>query len=287
MEIRLSAFADEIDNDLEVQINVLKKNGIRLIELRSIDKIGVLDFTESQAEAYAKTIRENDMAVWSIGSPLGKVDINVDFNEYEKKIRHLFDIAKIFQCEKVRIFSFYNAYNDKEKVFEYLNKMVRIAKEYNIKLYHENEKNIFGDVLSRVLDIKNSVKDIRLIYDPANFIQSKEKPDDTINSLMEITDYFHIKDVIAESNEIVPAGYGDAKIFEIVSKINKDTTLTLEPHLKSFDAFKKIDDTELKTSFSFSDNKESFNFACQSLKKILKKANYVTKKNDFEEIFVK
>lgn len=272
--IKLCAFSDEAGSDIYTQINALKRNNIKLVELRSIDNKNVSDFTIEEAKEYYRIFKENDISVWSIGSPLGKVDIKVDFNEYEKKIRHTFEISKIFNCKNIRMFSFFNAYNEEKLVFNYLNRMVNIAKEYDVYLFHENEKDIYGDISERIIKIMNNVKDLKYIYDPANFIQCNEDSKKTIDLFFDKTSYFHIKDVIKETQELVPSGYGDGNIKEILSRINKDMVLTIEPHLSVFDAFKKIDNSELKTKYQYSSSLEAFDVACSSLKKILKELNY-------------
>lgn len=272
--IKLCAFSDEAGSDIYTQINALKRNNIKLVELRSIDNKNVSDFTIEEAKEYYRIFKENDISVWSIGSPLGKVDIKIDFNEYEKKIRHTFEISKIFNCKNIRMFSFFNAYNEEKLVFNYLNRMVNIAKEYDVSLFHENEKDIYGDISSRIIKIMNNVKDLKYIYDPANFIQCNEDSSKTIDLFFDKTSYFHIKDVIKETQELVPSGYGDGNIKEILSRINKDMVLTIEPHLSVFDAFKKIDNSELKTKYQYSSSLEAFDVACSSLKKLLKELNY-------------
>ena len=272
--IKLCAFSDEAGSDIYTQINALKRNNIKLVELRSIDNKNVSDFTIEEAKEYYRIFKENDISVWSIGSPLGKVDIKIDFNEYEKKIRHTFEISKIFNCKNIRMFSFFNAYNEEKLVFNYLNRMVNIAKEYDVNLCHENEKDIYGDISERIIDIMNNVEGLRYIYDPANFIQCNEDSKKTIDLFFDKTSYFHIKDVIKETQELVPSGYGDGNIKEILSRINKDMVLTIEPHLSVFDAFKKIDNSELKTKYQYSSSLEAFDVACSSLKKLLKELNY-------------
>lgn len=272
--IKLCAFSDEAGSDIYTQINALKRNNIKLVELRSIDNKNVSDFTIEEAKEYYRIFKENDIEVWSIGSPLGKVDINVDFNEYEKKIRHTFEISKIFNCKNIRMFSFFNAYNDEELVFNYLNRMVNIAKEYDIYLFHENEKDIYGDISSRIIKIMNNVKDLKYIYDPANFIQCNEDSKKTIDLFFDKTFYFHIKDVIKETQELVPSGYGDGNIKEILKRINKDMVLTIEPHLRVFDAYKSIDNSELKTRFEYKSSNEAFDVACKSIKDLLSELNY-------------
>ncbi len=267
--ITLAAFADEAGQSLSEQIDALKRNNIKLIELRSIDGKNVLDFSFEEALKYQEEFKKNGLQVFSIGSPIGKVDIDCDFNLYKEKVIKACRLAKIFETKKIRIFSFFKAYEKKELVFFYLNEMVKIAKEFEVELYHENEKDIFGDTLIRVKEIMDNVHGLRFVYDPANYLQVNQDSNQTIKELMYKTDYFHIKDVIASTGELVPAGYGDGQISKIISSIKDDKTLTVEPHLAIFAGYNQIDNTELKNKFMFKNNQEAFDAAVRVLKEIL------------------
>lgn len=282
--IKLCAFADEYDKKLDEQIKGLVSNDIRLIELRNIDGKNVADITDEEGLRCYEKLKEAGVGVWSLGSPLGKVDIDCDFDDYkEKKVRRLCRIAQLVHTDKIRVFSFFNAYEKREKVLAYLNETVKIASEYGVTLYHENEKEIYGDTLCRVLDIYDNVKGIKLVYDPANFIQCGQNSTDTINALFDKTAYFHVKDVIAKTQQIVPAGMGDGNIKEIVRRINpeNDTVLTVEPHLAIFDGYASIDSTEMKNKYAFNNNRDAFNAAVSAIKAVLKEAGYRETANGF------
>jgi sugar phosphate isomerase/epimerase len=272
--IRLCAFSDEAGSSLEEQIFALKRNNISLMELRSIDKKNVADFSIEEAMAYQKKLEENNISVWSIGSPIGKVNINVDFEEYLKKVAHVCELAKVFKTDKIRMFSFFHAYEDEEKVYEYLRKMVEVATSYGVNLYHENEKDIFGDTAERVQKIMNNVNGLKYIYDPANYLQCDQKAELTLELFHSKTDYFHIKDVISSTGQLVPAGYGDGMILDLLKMIKDDKTLTLEPHLTVFDAYKAIDNTEMKHKFTYTSANEAFDAAVSALKALLIQAGY-------------
>ena len=139
---------------------------------------------------------------------------------------------------------------------------------------HENEKGIYGDVADRCVDVLDNVKDLKCVYDPANFIQCDEKADKTLALLHHRAIYFHIKDVIEATQQIVPAGYGDGKIDKLIADISDDKVLTLEPHLSAFVGYKNIDDTEMKHKFSFADSREAFDAAVKATKDILIKTGY-------------
>ena len=282
--IKLCAFADESASSIEGQIEALKRNNIDYLELRSVDGKNVSKLTDEEALAIYDKLNASDVKVWSIGSPLGKVDIECDFEEYKNTARRICKIAKIFHTDKIRMFSFFHAYEKSEKVHKYLKEFTDIAKEENVTMYHENEKDIYGDVLKRVVEILDRNPELHSVYDPANYIQTGEYADDTLNALVDRTDYFHIKDVIRSTGELVSAGYGDGKIDKLIEMIGKrDVVLSVEPHLAIFKGFAQIDKTEMKNKFTFSSNEEAFDTAVNSLKKVLNEAGY----KEENKVFVK
>ena len=272
--IRLSAFSDEAGSSIQEQIEAMKRNGISLTELRSIDGKNVSTFTIEEAESYQKEFERNGISVWSIGSPLGKTDIDTDFEEYSKLVEHVCQLAKIFKTDKIRMFSFFNTEGKEKKVFDNLRKMVEIGKKYGVYMYHENEKDIYGDIAQRVLNIMQNVDGLKYIYDPANYLQCGEPADKTLALFHKTTDYFHIKDVISATGALVPAGCGDGNIAKLLDMISDDKVLTLEPHLALFDAYKSIDNTEMKHQYIYAGPNEAFDAAVTALKKVLNEVGY-------------
>ncbi len=269
MSINLCAFADEASPSLDGQIAALKRNGISYVELRSVDGVNVKDLTAEQARQISDRLQAEGIFVWALGSPLGKVSIDIDFDEYAKTVEHLCALANIFCTDKLRVFSFFDAYEKREKVIEYLSKMIRIAASYGVKLYHENEKDVYGDTLARVLDLQANVPELKFVYDPANFLQVGESADRTLDALIDGSDYFHIKDVVAATGELVPAGEGDGKIAELIARLDRDVTFTIEPHLAVFDGYSMIDGTQMKHKFHFESSDQAFDCAVNAIKKLI------------------
>jgi len=272
--IKLCAFADEASVSLDGQIEALKKNGIGYIELRGVDGTNVSKLTEEEAVVYAKRLADAGIKVWSIGSPIGKVKLSDDIEEHMEKLRHVCRLARIFGTDKIRMFSFYEAYEDEARVYELLSKMVAIAREEGVGLYHENEKAIYGDTLERILKIMENVEGLHYVYDPANFLEVGEEAEKTLDALHSKTNYFHIKDVIAETHQLVPAGYGDGRIGELVDRIKDDKVISIEPHLKVFEGYSEFDATEMNNKFNFKSNEEAFDAAITAIKKVLAEQGY-------------
>ena len=273
--IKLAAFADESDPSFEGQISALKRNGIGYIELRGLDGVNVSNITEEDAKVYAARLKEAGIKVWSIGSPIGKIKITDDLDAHLEKLEHVCKLAKIFGTDKIRMFSFYEAYGEEEKVISTLRAMVKLADGYGIKLCHENEKRIFGDTLERVLLISEKVEGLSIIYDPANFIEVGEDPEKTLPALHGMSEYFHIKDAMIETGEIVPAGCGNGQIGRLIRLIgDSDKVLTLEPHLKVFKGYNEIDGSGLKHRYHYESNEEAFDAAVSAIKSVLEAEGY-------------
>ncbi|MBR7160014.1 MAG: sugar phosphate isomerase/epimerase [Clostridia bacterium] len=275
--IKLSAFADEYSNNFDKQIEALVKNNIPYIELRSLDGMNVKDMTLDQAYEYKRKLDNYGIEVWSIGSPLGKVDVGVDIDEYMQVVRHVLDLCEIFGAKRVRMFSFFTSEYDKyaDKVVSMLSIMVKEATTRGILLCHENEKHIYGDSPERILHLLDNVDGLCYVYDPANYLQCGEDIDKCLSMTADRAEYYHIKDVDTSTDLLVPAGYGDGKIDKMIKLIDRDTVLTLEPHLKVFDGYAEIDGEEMKNKFKFDTNEEAFDFAVKSLKELLIKCGYI------------
>ncbi len=282
--IKLSAFADEASPSLDGQIAALLRNGISYVDVRSIEGKNVLDFTLEEAAEYNAKLRAAGIRVYSIGSPIGKVELSCDFEEYLGRAAHICEIAKAFETDRVRMFSFFEAYEDEARVIDYLKSLVAVADKYGVKFYHENEKKIFGDTADRTARILDAVPGLHSIYDPANFVEVGENMEYAMKLLHARCEHFHIKDVIRETGELVPAGFGDGMLRELVERIDTsapEMVLTLEPHLAIFEGYAAIDSTEMKNKFTYATNGEAFDAAVSALKGVLTEVGYTEKNGGY------
>lgn len=103
----VSCFADEIAESLDRQIEVLSRLGISYVELRSADGINVSDFTMNFAKEVKKKLDQANIRISAIGSPIGKIGIDDDFDAHLQKLSHTEQMADIFETPYIRMFSFY------------------------------------------------------------------------------------------------------------------------------------------------------------------------------------
>lgn len=274
----LTGFADESASELTGQIATLKRNNIGYIEVRNIMGKCVIDYTEDEIKDFKKQLDEANIKVSALGSPIGKYNITDDFAPHFERFKKAVKTAQILGTKNIRMFSFFIPKSEKpqtyrEEVFKRLNALIDYAKEQGVQLCHENETEIYGSLPQDVEDILKNVKGIRGIFDPANYVMDNGDIDWAIDNTKQYIEYVHIKDCCTDGHVMVPAGFGDGKIKDVLTKISEindnDVFLSLEPHLFTFTGYASLDNRELKHKFSYSDSNQSFDAAVTALKNIL------------------
>ena len=241
----LTGFADEISPDLDQQLDTLVRESIRYMELRSVWNTNVLDLTDGELEKIRAAAAERGVGISAIGSPIGKVPVTDSFGPHLERFRRALHAAHVMEAPYVRIFSFFipedqvaNMY--REEVLGRMGALALEAEDAGLTLLHENEKEIYGDVPSRCLDILTSVGSpaLRAAWDAANFVQCGVTHPylEGYKPLRPYIEYVHVKDALAVSGKVVPAGEGDGEIGETLSSLRAsefDGFFSLEPHLAS------------------------------------------------------
>lgn len=239
--IQLSGFADEISPDLGLQIETLQSEDMKYLELRGAWDTNVLDFTDAQRAEVKSRLSEAGIGVSAIGSPIGKVRIDEPWEEHVARFETALDAAEYFAAPNIRLFSYYppeggRIADHRDEVLRRMNEQVRRAEPRGIRLLHENEKDIYGEGIDACRDLAENVPGLGLIFDPANFVQAGVKPADAWPVLKDHVLYVHIKDAIAGSGQVVPAGEGDGAVLDILRDAicarGYEGFLSLEPHLQ-------------------------------------------------------
>lgn len=281
-EFVLSAFSDEYSPNFDEQIEGLKKNGVGFMEIRGVDGKNVADLTEDEMKAAKAKLDAAGIGVSSIGSPIGKIKTDDDFEAHLKKLDNCILAAKIFGTKNIRMFSFYLADGKtreecRPEVMRRLGVMLEHAQKEGIILCHENEKAIYGESAECCLDIQKEFDgEIKLIFDPANFIMDGHEPYPHAYELLgDRIYYMHIKDATADK-VICPAGKGIGHIEKIIADLDKKRDgkifLTVEPHLRVFKGFDALETDGEKTKMpenTYASNHEAFGAAVSAIKEIV------------------
>ena len=275
----LSAFADEIADDLNVQMGVLEQHGIRYIEIRALNGKSIVNHTLQEVEDIKKKLDERGFSISAIGSPIGKINITDDFEPHIELFRHTIKIAKLLETKYIRMFSFYmpsgqNPQIYRDEVIKRWRVFIEEAEGSGLILLHENEKGIYGDTPERCLDLFDALdsQNVKAVFDPANFVQCDVKTyPHAYEILKKHIEYMHIKDALYEDHSVVPAGCGDGKLKDILLALKNtgfDGFLSLEPHLGAFKGLAALE-RDLKIDNLPEGGAGTFAVAAKALKKIL------------------
>lgn len=245
--IKIYAFADEACPMIDGQIAALQKNDLDGLEIRNIDKINVSDISDAKAKEVRNKLDSVGLKVWSIGSPIGKINIDDNFDAHTEKFRRTLEIAEILGADNIRLFSFFipkdkNPADYRQEIIERLGMFLDFASGTDITLCHENEKGIYGDVPERCLEIHKALPEMPAVFDPANFIQCGADALKCWEMLKEYVKYLHIKDAL-EDGSVVPAGKGVGNLPLILEDFVKNggKCVTIEPHLTVFDGLSSLE----------------------------------------------
>ena len=238
---RVSAFADEIGDELDEQLEVLAANDVGNIELRGVWGKGVLELSAAEVRRVKAAASQAGVGFSAVGSPVGKFPVAGDFGEERERMRRALEYAAVLEAPFVRIFSYYIPNGDdaaahRGQVLDRLGALAELAEPSGVVLAHENERDIYGDTGERVLDLLESIRSPAFtgIFDFANFVVCGEDPYRCWQQVRERISYFHVKDAVAATGRVVPAGEGDGAVVRILSEAYAagfDSFLTLEPHL--------------------------------------------------------
>ena len=284
---KISGFADEIADNLEEQIDGLNRLEIKYIEIRGADGNNIIFHKQEDVKRIKSRLESVAIEVSSIGSPLGKIAIDEPFEKHFEDFKHAVDVAHYMNSRYIRMFSFYVPQkeslengdkweNIKEEVFSRIDRFVNYANENDIILLHENEKGIYGEKAPECLELMERFygNHFRAIFDFANFVQAGQDTIEAYEMLKSYIEYIHVKDARISDGKVMPAGYGDGNVKEILSRLFEsgfDGFLSLEPHLFNFTGFAQLEkgnklnklDTGVMSGF------ESFSLAYDALRKIL------------------
>ena len=277
----ISGFADEIAGDVDTQFRVLGKLGIGYFEPRGIDGKNIANLTDEEVERLKGKMKACGIKASSIGSPIGKVKLEEDFEGHFRQFQRVAEIAGQLGAKYIRMFSFYHeggaewTEGERAEVLSRLGRIIAYAAERDVVLLHENEKDIYGDTAERCADLMEELGcgHFRAVFDPANFVQCGQDTWEAFEKLKGHIAYLHIKDALLADGRVVPAGVGDGNVERILRSLLEtgyDGFLSLEPHLGSFDGLKdlELDDKMLNLPPG---GEGTFTLAFQALEGILER----------------
>ncbi len=254
-KLYLSGFADEINENFDTQLQCLEDIGMRYLCFRAGDGKPIAEYSVDDFKAsILSRMRDRGMEISSLGTPIGKIDIDDEqaFAEQKELLKKFCKMAVEAGTKYLRIFSFFMPENGdpdsySKEVISKLREFISIAEPFGLVLIHENEKGIFGDSPERCALLHNTLDcaTFKCAFDFANFVQCDYDPELAFSLLKSYVVYIHIKDALFSDHSNVLCGTGDGKIKELLRKFIEDEQyegfLTLEPHLVEFSTLKTLE----------------------------------------------
>lgn len=277
--MKIYAFADEASPSVEGQIAALRRNGLNGLEIRGVDGENISAVSLEKAREVRRKLDDAGLCVWSIGSPIGKIDIESDdFDAHLEQLRHTLEVAHILGTQRLRMFSFYiPAGKDpalyRGKVMDRMDRMLRVGEGSGIFFCHENEKGIYGDNAARCEELHRQFPALHGVFDPANYVQCGQDTWAAWERLHGFVDYLHIKDA-QEDGSVVPAGMGRGNVKRILDayRAQGGDHVTVEPHLKVFEGLKDLEQGGSVShvgGYCYESSDAAFDAACNALKGLI------------------
>lgn len=259
-KLKITTINDEISDDLDEVIKFLKKCDIKYVELRTIKKKNLIDYSLSEVEKIRETLSKNGISVSAFASPLfkwypcnikgesqEKIDtfgFNPHLEEIAKReyITKAIEVARALGTQNIRLFSSLKSPSAKysflsDPLFSFA---LTEARKAGVKFLLENEPPCYIHKMSDIKDIahKFSQQKLGIWFDIANFYKIKEQVfRKDLEELKDSIGYFHLKD-FDEDGKYIPLGEGVINYKRIVSDIRNvfkdaDIFLSIETHVRS------------------------------------------------------
>lgn len=271
MPYLLSAFADEISPDIQIEMDHLLENDIKYCAMRGANGKNVMEFEDFQIKLMKSQFNNRGIKFSCIGCPVGKTPVTDPMDFEIKRFRRAIEIARGFETKVIRIFSFYIPKGEapeahKDEVFRRLRELANIAKQEGINLLIENEKGLYGDTGPRHAECIEAVGQphVKGAFDFSNFVQIDDDPWAAWQLSKKYIVDIHIKDSKKDTKRECPIGEGDGRAKDILRDAFASGWrgfLTFEPHLSDSQEFKGFTGPKL------------FKVAVDTLKNLLKEVD--------------
>ena len=280
-KIRLFAFADEASSAFDGQITAMTRNRLQGLEIRGVDGQNISVVPLEKVKELRRKMDDAGLVTWSIGSPIGKIRLEDDFQAHLDKLRHCLEAANILGAKNLRLFSFFMKQEElaanRGEVIDRMGAFLDVAAGTGVALCHENEKGIYGACAQECLELLTQLPELKGIFDPANFVQCGGDTAAAWELLKSHTHYLHIKDAMPDGS-VVPAGKGHGNVAMIVRDFlaRGGDAMTIEPHLKVFEGLAALEQAgeESKVGiYRYPSSDAAFDAACEAIKTIIEEVH--------------
>jgi len=255
---KLGIITDEITEELGQALDFLSEYSLAYCELRELWDKNIMNLSHEDLTRAQQMIQKRSLHVSAIASPVFKYNLpampareekrdtfraNFTDQDTEDLLRRVFEIARLFGTNQIRIFSYWRV-DEPEKAYPYVRDRLReaaaLAARNGMTLVLENEPacNIgTGKELGRILRGINSPH-LRGTWDPGNAVMLGEVPyPDGYKEVRGLFSHMHFKDVKKDPQtrklSWAPVGAGCVDYRGQIKALREDKyegTMSLETH---------------------------------------------------------
>ncbi len=289
--LKLGAFTDEISQDFEHALEVMREYGCTGFELRSAWDTSVHKLTDDQVNEVKSIMGRVGLECYNIAGPVFKcnIDSEEERSEHLKILARCVGIAEMLNTESVRAFTFWRKEGAEleerwESLKDFFGPAVAMAERGGVTLAVENEHDTFigsGVVLRKFIDELGS-ESLRAIWDPCNVVfdyDSEPAFPDGYEAVKGLIGLVHVKDSVRieerRTARCVPVGEGEAGLKDLFGALMREGYkgyLSLETHWRPVGELSK-GTLQLPGGRQFSSDAEYASRVCfENMKRLLGEA---------------
>jgi L-ribulose-5-phosphate 3-epimerase len=211
------AVTDVFSPDVAVAAVTMREFGMRGVELRTIGGHPVMEAGRDEVKAALDAIRENDLEVIAIASPLLKCEL-AEWPAQSRLAERAFEVATLAGAKIVRVFSGLRVAEpekDFERIVDLLQDLADRAGSHGLVIGLENDRACNIATAQEMAGILAAIDhtNLQVIWDPAAAYISGEKPFPSGYQMLDTTRIalVHARDCTLEGHKPVwePIGDGD------------------------------------------------------------------------------
>ncbi|MCM3005856.1 sugar phosphate isomerase/epimerase family protein [Priestia koreensis] len=238
--MHITALSDEISDNFQKQLELLKKHNLCFIDLRDIENKNILEHTDKYLDYIKAELTKNKIQVSCISTQIGKQLLPNSKNETLEILRQVnraISVAQKFKAKFIRIFSFYHdgSITSEKSIIRLLNEFNTLAIQENITLLIENEPKTYAYSIENIDNLFSKIQSdyFKLLWDTGNFSHKKSgftKKEHLY--FLNIIKYAHIKDIDVDTKEKKLPGNGSCEVEKFIEDLhfqNYQGYLCLEP----------------------------------------------------------
>jgi sugar phosphate isomerase/epimerase len=224
--VQLAAITDEISQDFEHALDVLREYDIQGAELRGLWGTNIADLTDAQAERAQSALKARGMNVVALSTPFFKCDLAVGTQNageaegrmhlaqalpFEKQIAMLkrcIELAQFFETPYLRVFSFWRKAvltpEIEAQIGAAFQEPLALAEKADLTLLLENEHACFIGTGAEAARVAQAIASphFKICWDPGNAFCADETPfPDGYEVVKPYFAHIHIKDAVMRESE--------------------------------------------------------------------------------------